>query len=136
MTRAGWFAAMVLGSGVLGGLVWRSLVTLPAYSVGDSGAAQITEQALGQVFASDGVYVVIGMLVGLLVGVMAWRLFHRLGWPVAVIAVFGGLAAAGVCWLVGILQGPQNFADRISAAQPGELVPIDFELRTVSAVFV
>lgn len=135
-TLAWWFAALVAAAGVLSGLLWHAMVTLPTYSVSDNGSAQITERALGQVFATDGVFVIIGMLAGLAIGFAAWRFFRQLGWPVAVISVAGGLAAGGICWLMGIAQGPRNFADRITAAQPGQLVPIDFQLHTVPALFV
>ena len=133
---AGWFAGLVVASGVLGGLLWHAMVTLPTYSVSDNGSAQITERALGQVFATDGVFLIIGMLAGLGLGFTAWSFFRNLGWPVALVAVAGGLISGLICWGTGVLQGPRNFADRITAAQPGQLVPIDFQLHTTPALFI
>lgn len=133
---AGWFAGLVVAAGVLGGLLWHAMVTLPTYSVSDNGSAQITERALGQVFATDGFYLIIGMLAGLAIGFTAWSFFRNLGWPVALVAVAGGLISGLICWGTGVLQGPRNFADRITAAQPGQLVPIDFQLHTMPALFI
>ena len=135
-TRAWLYLVLVTLSGALGGLLWHSMVELPTYSVSENGSAQITERSLGQVFATDGVYVIIGMLAGLAIGFAAWRLFDRLGWPVTLVAVGGGLVSGGICWLVGISLGPRNFANRINAAQPGQLVSIDFRLHTTPALFV
>lgn len=135
-----WFAASVLGGGALTGLMWHTLATLPTYSVGDSGAAQISERALGQVFATDGSFVIIGSIGGVALGFQAWRSFRSIGWPVSLLAVGGGLASGLVCWGVGVLLGPRDFAYRISTAQPSESlpidVPVDFELHAMSALLV
>ena len=86
--------------------------------------------------ATDAVFVFIGLIVGVALGIAAWHYFHRLGWPVALLAVAGGLLAGVTCWLVGVAQGPNNFAERVATAVPGEMVPIDFELHTTSALLV
>ena len=44
---------------------------------------------------------------------------------------------AGVtCWLVGYRLSPGDFAARLAAAQPGDLVPIDLTLRARASLLV
>ncbi len=130
------FTVIALAAGAVSGWIWRSLVTTPSYLTSDDGSVQITERAQGQIFAADAVFVVLGMIVGLGLGFAAWQFLRRVGWPVALIAVGGGILAAATCWLVGVLQGPRNFPARVAEAMPGDQVPIDFELHTTSAVLV
>ncbi|MFB9618977.1 hypothetical protein [Brooklawnia cerclae] len=134
--RALIFAGVVVLVGVLGGLVWHAYVTLPVYSASEDGTVKITERAQSQIFATDALFIIIGLLAGVALGFIAWQAFKSLGWPVGVIAVGGGLAAALICWGVGVLQGPQDFAQRVAVALPGQSIPVDFELHTPSAVFV
>ncbi len=130
------YALIVVTAGALSGWLWHAITTLPTYLTSDDGSVQITERALGRVFSADAIYVILGLLVGVGLGLAAWQFFRRLGWPVAVIALAGGLSAGTVCWLIGLMQGPRNFAARVAAAVPGEEVPVDFALHTPSAIFV
>lgn len=134
--RAVLYALITLSAGAIAGWLWHAMVSLPTFLTSDDGSVQITERAQGQIFATDGVYVTIGLTVGVGLGLAAWMLFRQVGWLVGPIAVAGGLLAGGMCWLVGLAQGPRNFAARVSAAVPGEQVPIDFELHTPSALLV
>lgn len=134
--RAMLYTLIVVTAGAIAGWVWHALVSLPTYLTSDDGSVQITERAQGQIFAIDAVYVIIGLIAGVGLGVGAWNLFRRLGWPVAIIAVLGGLGSGALCWAVGVAQGPRDFAARVAAAQPGEKVPIDFQLHTASALLV
>ncbi len=133
---AGLYVLISVTAGAVAGWVWHSLVALPNYLTSDDGSVQITERAQGQVFVTDAIFVMVGLIAGVGLGLAAWNFFQRLGWLVAVIAASGGLLAGGVCWLVGVAQGPQNFAERVAAAVPGEKVPIDFQLHTISALLV
>lgn len=130
------YTLMAVTGGAVSGWFWHLLVSLPTYLTSDDGSVQITERAQGEVFATDAVFVFIGLIVGVALGIAAWHYFHRLGWRVALLAVAGGLLAGVTCWLVGVAQGPNNFAERVATAVPGEMVPIDFELHTTSALLV
>lgn len=92
------YVLLVLVVGAVSGWIWHSIVTLPSYLTSDDGSVQMTERAQGQIFMLDAVFVVLGMAVGVGLGLAAWQLFRRLGWPVAVIAAGGGLLAGAVCW--------------------------------------
>ena len=124
---------------VLGGLaapIWHSMVTLPTYTVGSDGAASTTEKGLTQVFSTDAVYCFIGLVVGLIIGCLSWVLMRRWGaWGVLAAGISACLSALA-CWWVGVLIGPDSFAERIASAKSGEVVPVDFALHTWVAVLV
>ena len=128
------YVVIAAGAGAVAGWLWNAIVALPTYLTSDDGSVQITERAQSEVFATDAVFVIIGLIVSVALGIVGWRFFNRLGWPVAPISVAGGLTAGATCWAVGVLQGPRNFAERVATAVPGEMVPI--ELHTTSALLV
>ena len=135
-TRVLLYTGLAIVAGVIGGWVWHAIVKVPTYLTSDDGSVQMTERAVSQIFSIDAIFVIIGLLVGLALGLVAWLFFRKTGWPVALAATLGGLLAGGVCWLVGVLQGPSNFAERVASANPGDQVPIDFQLHTGSALLV
>jgi len=116
--------------GLLGGALWKLLTTPPSYTIGDDHGAIITEQGLSQVFALDIWYVFIAAALGLVLGAIAWGLFHQLGWPVVLLVVVGGVATGLLCWYFGHLLGPRDFADRVAAASPGDRVPVDLAIHS------
>lgn len=135
-TRIVLFGLVVVSAGLIAGWVWHALVSLPTFLTSDDGSVKITERAQGQVFTTDAVFVIIGLIAGVGLGFAAWRFFREVGWSVALIAVGGGLLSGAICWLVGVVQGPRHFAERVATAVPGDKVPVDFELHTTSALLV
>ncbi len=134
-----WLVITGLGSLLIGGLtgiVWSRVVTLPSYTVQADGSATVDERALTQFFSADAWFVICGAVVGLLLGVAAWGIFKKVGWPVAFIAAASGLIAGVTCWQVGQLFGPGPFAERLAAARPTDQVPIALELHSTSALAV
>jgi hypothetical protein len=123
------FAALGLGLGAVAGVGWWAVVDVPAYLVNNDGSASIGERGLAEFVAGDAWFCAIGLLVGVSLGLVAWRALSGLGWPlvllVAAVAVLGGL----VCWYVGHRLGPGDFVGRLAAAHPGDLVPIELTLR-------
>ena len=75
-------------------------------------------------------------VVGLLAGVLAWRWFRRIGWPVVPLALLAATLAGLLCWWVGTSLDPDDFASRIATAHPGDDVPVDFRLRSLPALLV
>ncbi len=132
----GTFLGLSLLVGFLSGLFWWLVVDLPTYTVRDDFSAVTTERGLTEYFATDAWFSGLGLLVGAGIGIVAWRWFSSLGWPVAVIASLGGLAAGSVCWLTGDLFGPGPFDVRLTAASPGDVVPIEFQLHAPIALLV
>ena len=134
-----WIALLAGLSVVVGGLAavfWAMIVDLPAYKILSDGSATITERGLTEIVASDVWFVIIGALVGAGLGLVTWKWFRTLGWPTALLAVGAGLLAGVVCWQVGTLLGPGSFAERLTGARPGALVPIPLDLRSLSALAV
>lgn len=128
--------ALGLGVGALCGVLWSRLVDLPTYRVGANGGATTSERGLAAFVGGDAWFCVLGAVVGLPLGLIAWRRFRGIGWPVVLVSAVTATAAALVCWLVGTRIGPENFTERLAAAQPNDLVPISLALRAKTALLV
>jgi hypothetical protein len=132
--RVSAYVALGLGLGTLAGVAWWAVVQEPAYLVNPDGGASIKERGLAEFVAGDAWFCAIGLIVGIGLGLVAWRALSDLGWPlvllVGIVAVLGGL----VCWYVGHRLGPDNFVGRLAAAKPGELVPIELTLRALASL--
>ncbi len=123
-------------AGVLSGVLWWRVVELPGYVVGADGGASTTERGLTEYFAGDAWFIVIGAVVGIGLGIIAWRWFQALGWPLVVLAVAGAFIAALLCWYVGHRLGPGPFDARLAAAHPGDVVPIELTVRAKASLAV
>lgn len=130
------FFSVCLISGVLLGIGWHNIVTLPSYTVGDDMTAVIREYGLARFFVVDAWFSSIGFVAGIGIGFLCWHLYKKYGWAVVGLAVFGGLLTAVICWQVGAALGPGDFATRIATAQPGDQVRIDFDLHTYATLLV
>ena len=123
-------------SGIVGAFIWQLIVQLPSYVITEQGTAVITNQGLTRFFTADGWYVLLGLIIGLILGVVTWFLARGLGWPVAILGLGAGVIAGMVCLAVGEAFGPSNFAQRIAEAGAGQRVQIDFILRSPIAILV
>lgn len=128
--------ALALGAGALAGVAWWLVVDLPGYLVSSSGGASTTERGLAGFIAGDAWFSLLGAVVGLILGLVGWLRLRDLGWPLAILVVLGAVAASLVCWLVGHLLGPDDFAERLTDAPPGAFVPIQLTLRTKASLLV
>lgn len=128
--------ALGLGLGAAGGVAWWGLTDLPTYLVGPDGGANTSERGLAQVLGSDAWFTVIGAVVGLVLGTIAWRRLGRTGWPVVLLGTGTAALAALLCWAVGRELGPGEFTARLAAAQPGDRVPIELALRAKASLLV
>jgi len=111
---------------VVAGIVWNRLVVLPTYQIGEDFRARIPESGLTQIVGTDVYFTLIGLIGGLVLGVMAWILFHDIGWPVTLLAGGGGLVSGFAARYVGQFIGPRDFDERIASATIGDLVRVDF----------
>jgi hypothetical protein len=132
--RIALFFTFALGLGAAAGVVWWAVVDLPNYLVNSEGGAAINERGLAEFIATDAWFSVIGLVVGLGLGILGWHSFGRLGCPVVPLVLISAIAAELLCWLVGHRLGPGNFAARLAAARPGDLVPIELTLRAKAAL--
>ena len=129
VAQLGGFAAASLGMGAAAGVAWWLLVKPPAYELNSNGGATTSERGLTEFIAADAWFCVIGLVVGFLIGIAAWRWLRTLGWSVVLVVVVCAVASALMCWLVGYRLGPGDFSARLAAAHPGDLVPIPLTLR-------
>lgn len=133
MPWVGMLAGLSVVVGALSAVFWVNVVDLPEYFIERDYSATVSERGLTEFVAADAWYVVCGVLVGVGLGIVAWRWFKPLGWPSALLAAGAGLLAGIVCWKFGELLGPGDFYDRLAKAEPGQLVPISLTLRSMSA---
>ena len=103
--RFGAFLALALGLGAVAGLVWWWVTDLPTFRVVNGGGAVTSERGLAGYIAADAWFVVCGVVVGLVLGVLAWRWFGRAGWLVVLVAVVVVVVAAGVTAAVLLSRG-------------------------------
>lgn len=122
--------------GILAGLLWHNLITLPVYTAAEDGSVVMTERAQANYFSPDAFFALIGCLAGLAVGYGSWLLFYRLGWVVSFVSVLGGTLSGLLCWSTGESLGPKNFASRVAMALPGDQIPIDFALHAPAALLL
>ena len=114
-------AAASLGIGAAGGVLWWLIVKPPAYELNSNGGAATSERGLSQFIAGDAWFCAIGLVVGLLIGLAAWRWLRDLGWSVVLVVLVCATASALTCWLVGYRLGPviSRLAGRSSARRSG-----------------
>jgi branched-subunit amino acid ABC-type transport system permease component len=124
------YAVTVALAGMLAGIVWNRVVRLPSYKIENDFRAAISEAGQTQIAATDVYFAVVGAVGGIVIGIIAWLAFHRLGWPVTVLACAGAGVAGLLARWVGEFIGPRDFEGRIARATTGEFVRIDFASHT------
>ena len=132
------YALSCLVIGLLAGIFWSQAVDLPSYTIDDGFVGRMGERELAKIFWIDAWGTGLGVVIGLGLGWLCWRWLSRLGWPCALIAALGGLAAGLIATVVAHFFGPGPLDARIAAASPGDRVPIEFALHTrvVYAVWI
>ena len=130
------FAVGSLTLGAAAGVLWWLLVKPPAYEVNSNGGATTSERGLTEFIAADAWFCAVGLVVGSLIGLAAWRWLRTLGWTIVLVVLICATASALTCWLVGYRLGPGDFSARLAAAQPGDLVPIPLTLRARASLLV
>lgn len=130
------YAAGVVALGALAGLVWFLVVPLSTYQVNAEGYATTTERGLAGFVAGDAWFVLIGLVLGIACGAVAWWWFAGLGWPTLALALTGATVMGLICWAVGWLLGPGPIAERLATATPGQTLPIELTVRGPAALLV
>ncbi len=137
-SRIASYLVILAGAAVFVGTVcasiWARVVHLPSYQVLVDHGAIMSERGHAEVFSADVVFLVIGLVAGLALGGLAWFWFKSLGWWVAAIAAGSGLLAGLLCWGMGQMLGPSSFANRLSEASPGDVIPISLQLHAPGAL--
>ncbi|WP_316669098.1 hypothetical protein [uncultured Propionibacterium sp.] len=124
----GIYAGSIVVLGLLAGFVWNLVTPLQSVTVASDGTATMTNTAAVQNFSPDAAFVMIGLVLGLILGILAWQWFRRAGWPVVLIAVIGASLCALVAVCSAAVVGPSGFDTRLANAAPGETVAFDLAL--------
>ena len=130
------YLAAAVAAGALSGLLWSWLTPLSAYTIQENMVASISERGQAQIVAADLVFTIITGLVGLAIGVAGWLVWHRKGWLVTTIPGVAAIGASLVAWRMGLLVGRTGFSERLAQARVGDVIPIDLQLRAMSALLV
>lgn len=136
--RARWRALAHLitcaAAGVLAGVAWAALSPRAHYRISDDLRALLSEREHAEVIGGDAAFTIIVSLFGLAIGILTWIWFHRRGWLVVVLGVLGPLMLAIIAWQTGELIGGSGLTGRLAVAMPGDLVQMDLELHSMSAL--
>jgi len=130
------FVLFALGVGAVAGVLWWWLVDLPGYLVDNDGKAVTSERGLADFIGGDAWFTLLGAVVGLVLGCLAWLRLQLLGWPVVLVSALAALGAALVCWTVGYHLGPGDFTVRLADARPGDLVLVELTVRARASLLV
>lgn len=128
------YLALACLLGAAAGALWWSIVALPAYQVDSQGRASVTERQLTQFFAGDAWFCLLGLVIGVGLGILGYRLLRDLGWPLVLVVVIGAGAAGLLCWAVGYQLGPGEFTPRLANAPLGGSVPITLTVQSKAAL--
>lgn len=133
-------AAWVLGTfvvlGLVGAFVWWLLVDPAMFTKARSGGLTMGEAELGKRFATDGWFVVIAAVLGLVSGSVLtwWRSRDFLA--TTVLLVVGSVVATGLMALVGRLLGPADPGRLVASAEVGDRLPMQLAVTADVAYLV
>lgn len=123
-------------AGVLAGIIWAALAPRAQYRIDENLAAALSERAYAEIIGGDAAFAIIMAAFGIGVGVLTWIWFHKRGWAVILMALLGSAVLALMSWQIGQIIGGDGVTERVAAAQVGDLVQMDLELHSLSALAV
>ena len=127
---------VVVALGIPMGVMWAFLSRRPGYVVSQDLGAGLSERGLADVFSADALFVCLAAVSGIIIGLLSWWRFQDRNWTVCAAAILGSFAASLVMWQLGLVIAPPTFDERLAAAQPGDVIPIDLSLHSLSALLV
>ncbi|MGY1822245.1 hypothetical protein [Geodermatophilus sp. SYSU D00079] len=123
---------VLLASGVPAGLLWWALAPRAQFRVTADGPVVVGHPSAELLAAVDGVYTLVVAGLGLLAGVLAWRLRRRRGVATLLAVAAGTLLAALVAWQVGELLAPGP--SEAALADVGTTVTTGLALNSMAAL--
>ena len=114
------------------GVVWWLLVT-PATFTKQRGGGAMDETELGQRFAADGWYVVVAFVAAVLCGLVVVRWHQRDSLRAVGLLLVGSVLATLAMVGIGMLLGPGNTQAALTAARPGQHVPVPLSVMSSTA---
>ena len=109
--------------GVLGGLIWSAVAPRAAYVVVGRGAADVVNPETTAFITGDVSYCLIGVVGGLIIGIVSYRLVIRRYGPVPMAALLAGSVIAGLAarW-VGQDIGLAKFNSQLLTSHAGTIL--------------
>lgn len=127
--RIGPLLLAVAGSGVPAALVWWWLGSPSQWIATDRGLVLTEQNATGQ-FQVVAVFTLIGVVVGLACGIAVERRARPARWQTVVALMLASLAAALVCWWLGVVLGPPD-PESVTGVKTGSRVPAQFAVDAI-----
>jgi hypothetical protein len=120
-------------TGVPAGIVWWLLAPRLDFRITSAGPVPVVAVPPEELLISDdGVFVLVVSVVGLLAGLVAWRLRRRRGVATVVALAAGMAACAALAWQIGELLGPGP--TRAALAHVGGVVTTSLTLGSLPAI--
>ena len=98
-------AGVLLLAGVAAGLLWWALAPRATFEVTEEGPVAVGRPSAELLFADDGVYTLVLAGLGLVAGLVAWRLRRRRGVATVLALTVGTVLASLAAWQLGELLG-------------------------------
>lgn len=136
LADAAWVLGTFVALGLLGAALWWLLADPALFTKARSGGLAMGEAQLGKRFATDGWFVVIAAVLGLLAGTtLTWWRSRDVLATCALVGV-GSIVATAVMALVGRVLGPADPASLVAAAGVGDRVPMQLAVTASVAYLV
>ena len=126
-----WFAVV----GVIGAVLWWQLTPLAEFTRTDT-TARMDEAELGRQVATDGWYVVIATVGGLLSGIALLALRRRDPLAMVVLVALGGVLAGWLMVRIGLWLGPADPKTVLHDVAVGGKVPLQLKPHASGVTFV
>ena len=131
-TLSGLVLAAIIGGAAMG-VAWLLLTPPISYKVRRGGAFP-EASAQERWFSADGWFLVLGLVLGIALGVVAW--WRGRGQPLGALLglTIGGLLAAVTAWWLGGVLGPSDPADLVATADVGARLEDALGLRAMAVL--
>ncbi|MGY1706927.1 DUF2567 domain-containing protein [Geodermatophilus sp. SYSU D00697] len=127
-------AGLLLLCGLPAGLLWWALAPRARFQVTRDGPVPIGRPSAELLVADDGVFTLVLAGLGLLAGILAWRMRRRRGVAVLLALAVGALLAGVLAWQLGELLGAGP--TRAQLADVGTEVTTGLRLNSIAALAV
>ena len=129
-----WVLGVCLVAGVLQGLFWAFLAPGVPYKVLADGRYGALPTTTSYHFVSLALFCWLGIIVGVLTAVGAWRVRAARGWPMLLTLVGGSVAGALIAYGLGILVAPGTDPASVGATSADSIVTAPPTTGTILAV--
>ena len=127
-------AGVLLLAGVVAGLLWWALAPRATFEVTEEGPVAVGRPSAELLFADDGVYTLVLAGLGLVAGLVAWRLRRRRGVATVLALTVGTVLASLAAWELGELLGAGPSPAALADVGTRVITPLQLGSRAALAV--